>query len=200
MWNKRQDEPVRPAGASPAGIPPGAAPFAATPSFGAGPSTGPVDRRDAATVGASIAIVGDITGDEDLTILGRIEGKVDLPQHVVTVGQTGRVKADIHARVVSVAGEVRGNLVAGEQILIRKTATMLGNLTAPRVGLEDGCSFRGSVEMESLPERSRTAARGPVVAPVKPQAPPVLPPAPPPQAPSPGDGGPVKAETQPPHP
>ena len=50
---------------------------------------------------------------------------------------------------MSVAGEVHGNLVAGEQIVIRKTATMLGNLTAPRVGLEDGCRFRGSVEMEA---------------------------------------------------
>ena len=61
----------------------------------------------------------------------------------------GRVKADIQAKFVSVAGEVHGNLVAGEQIVIRKTATMLGNLTAPRVGLEDGCRFRGSVEMEA---------------------------------------------------
>src|SRR5512143_291628 len=168
MWNKRQDEPVRPAGAPPVGMPPPAAPFAAAPSLAATPSTGPVERRDAAAVGASIAIVGDITGDEDLTILGRVEGKIDLPQHVVTVGQSGRVKADIHARVVSVAGEVRGNLIAAEQILIRKTATMLGNLTAPRVGLEDGCSFRGSVEMESLPEKGRAAARSTgVVAPVK---------------------------------
>ncbi len=200
MWNKRQDEPVRPSGALPAGMPPPAAPYAAAPSFAATPSTGPVERRDAAGVGASISIVGDVTGDEDLTILGRVEGKIDLPQHVVTVGQSGRVKADIHARVVSVAGEVRGNLIAAEQILIRKTATMLGNLTAPRVGLEDGCSFRGSVEMESVPERSRGAARTQgVVAPVKPAATPASPPATP-QPASPGDGGPAKVETPPAHP
>jgi cytoskeletal protein CcmA (bactofilin family) len=59
---------------------------------------------------------------------------------------------------VSVAGEVHGNLVAAEQIVIRKTATMLGNLTAPRVGLEDGCRFRGSVEMEAPAEKGRPAA------------------------------------------
>ena len=201
MWNKRQDEPVRPAGMPPAGTPPSAAPFAAAPSFAATSSTGPVERRDAAAVGASIGIVGDITGEEDLTILGRIEGTIDLPQHVVTVGQSGRVKADIHARVVSVAGEVRGNLVAAEQILIRKTATMLGNLTAPRVGLEDGCSFRGSVEMESMPERSRATARSaPAVAPAKPQPAPSSPPAPSPAA-GPSDGGAsTKTETPPAHP
>jgi cytoskeletal protein CcmA (bactofilin family) len=198
MWNKRQDEPVRPGGVPLAGTPP-AAPFAAAP-FAATPSTGPVERRDAAAVGASISIVGDVTGDEDLTILGRIEGKVDLPQHVVNVGQSGRVKADIRARVISVAGEVRGNLVAGEQILIRKTATMLGNLTAPRVGLEDGCSFRGSVEMESMPDKGRAAAprTAGVIAPVKPPAGPPPAPASTPPAATPGDGGGLaKPETPP---
>jgi cytoskeletal protein CcmA (bactofilin family) len=184
MWNKRQDEPVRSV----------AAPLAALPSA-VQPSSPAGDRRDPATIGASISIVGDVTGDEDLTILGRVEGKIDLPQHTVAVGQSGRVKADIHARVVSVAGEVHGNLVAGEQILIRKTATMLGNLTAPRVGLEDGCCFRGSVEMESQPEKGRAAAApgaralGPVT-PAKPPASPV------PPAGSPGEaGGAAKPET-----
>jgi cytoskeletal protein CcmA (bactofilin family) len=139
MWNKREEEPVRPS-ATPAPAAPGAG-----------------ERREAAAIGPSISIVGDVVGEEDLTILGRVEGKIDLPKNCVTVGQSGRVKADIHARVVSVAGEVHGNLVASEQILIRRTATMLGNLTAPRVGLEDGCSFRGSVEMES-PAKARPAA------------------------------------------
>jgi cytoskeletal protein CcmA (bactofilin family) len=143
MWNKRDDEPIRPT----------AVPQAATPP----PATG--ERREQAVIGTSIAIVGDVTGSEDLTILGRIEGKVTLPKHSVTVGQSGRIVADIQAKVVSVAGEVRGNLVASEQIVIRKTATMLGNLTAPRVGLEDGCCFRGSVEMESHDKPATAAAQ-----------------------------------------
>jgi cytoskeletal protein CcmA (bactofilin family) len=141
MWNKREEEPIRPPVALQAAAPPAA--------------TG--ERREQAVIGASISIVGDVTGGEDLTILGKVEGKIDLLQHSVTIGQSGRVKADIHARFVSVAGEVHGNLVAGEQIVIRKTATMLGNLTAPRVGLEDGCCFRGSVEMETPPPKGRAA-------------------------------------------
>jgi cytoskeletal protein CcmA (bactofilin family) len=144
MWNKREEEPIRPI----------AAPQAATPPAATG------DRREQAVIGASISIVGDVTGGEDLTILGKVEGKIALPKHGVTVGQSGRVTADIQAKVVSVAGEVRGNLVASEQIVIRKTATMLGNLTAPRVGLEDGCCFRGSVEMESH-DKPFTAAAPP---------------------------------------
>jgi len=149
MWNKRDEELGRPmAPQQPGGAP---QPPVQPPPVAS-------DRHDAAAIGSSIKIVGDVTGDEDLTILGKIEGKIVLPKHSVTIGQSGRVKADIQAKFVSVAGEVHGNLVAAEQIVIRKTATMLGNLTAPRVGLEDGCRFRGSVEMEAPPEKGRPAA------------------------------------------
>lgn len=163
MWNKREEEASRPTGAAPTAA---SAPSVLEP------------RREAYTIGASISIVGELRGDEDLTILGRVEGKVDLPQHSVTVGRSARVNADIHAKVVSVEGEVNGNLLAAEQILIRKTAIMLGNLTAPRVGLEDGCSFRGSVDMEA-PDKGRAASAARPVAvtpPVKPVVAPVTPP------------------------
>lgn len=179
MWNKREEEPIRPPAAPHAALPPPAV---------------TARREQQAAIGPSISIVGDITGDEDLTILGRVQGKIDLPQHTVTVGESGHIEADIHAKVVSVAGEVRGNLVAGEQILIRKTATMLGNLTAPRVGLEDGCRFRGSVDMETQPEKGRAAftptSRAPgAAAPAKPAEAAVQP------AGSPGGGTPAKPET-----
>jgi cytoskeletal protein CcmA (bactofilin family) len=150
MWNKREEEPIRPTALLPTAVPPSAVSGR---------------REQQAAIGPSISIVGDLTGDEDLTILGRVQGKIALPQHSVTVGESGHVDADIHAKVVSVAGEVRGNLVAGEQILIRKTATMLGNLTAPRVGLEDGCCFRGSVDMETQPEKGRPGSSSPSRAP-----------------------------------
>lgn len=152
MWNKKDEEPARPAAPSVAAGAPSVAPQAVA---------GSGDRREAAGIGATIRIVGDVTGDEDLTILGKVEGKIVLPKHSVTIGQGGRVKADIQAKFVSVAGEVHGNLVAGEQIVIRKTATMLGNLTAPRVGLEDGCRFRGSVERETPGEKGRAGAPSP---------------------------------------
>jgi cytoskeletal protein CcmA (bactofilin family) len=143
VFSKREDEPIRPA----------AAPHSALP-----PTAVAARREHQAAIGPSISIVGDVTGGEDLTILGRVRGKIDLPQHTVTVEETGHIDADIHAKVVSVAGEVHGNLVASEQILIRKTATMLGNLTAPRVGLEEGCRFRGSVDMKAQPEKGQTAS------------------------------------------
>jgi cytoskeletal protein CcmA (bactofilin family) len=138
MFSKREDEPIRPAAAPHAALPP--------------------HRELPAGIGPSISIVGDVTGDEDLTILGRVRGKIDLPQHTVTIGESGHIDGDIHAKVVTVAGEVHGNLVGGEQILLRKTATMLGTLSSPRVGLEEGCRFRGSVDMETRLEKGRAAS------------------------------------------
>jgi cytoskeletal protein CcmA (bactofilin family) len=151
MWNKRENETFPPSAEAPQAVMPS--------------STAVPRRESSGGIGASICIVGDITGEEDLTVLGKVKGKIELPGYHVTVGESGRVEADVNAKVISVAGEVHGDLVAAEQILVRKTATMLGNLTAPRVGLEDGCRFRGSVEMEA--PRQGTASSG---APAQPAA------------------------------
>lgn len=149
------------------------------------------ENREAASIGPAISIVGDLTGDEDLIVLGKVDGKIEVPKHSVTVGRSGRVTADIKAKVIHVEGEVKGNLSAAEQIVIRKTATMLGNLTAPRVGLEDGCRFKGSVDMENAGDKNRPG----VSVPVKPvDAPPQR------TAPPPPSGGGNRTEAQPPRP
>lgn len=100
-----------------------------------------------ATIGRSITIRGEVTGDEDLLIQGKVDGSVDLKQHSVTVGPEGQVKAGISARVVTVEGEVQGDLLADEQVILRSTAQVQGDITAPRVVLEDGATFRGGVDM-----------------------------------------------------
>jgi cytoskeletal protein CcmA (bactofilin family) len=102
-----------------------------------------------AVIGSSITVKGDISGDEDVMILGRVQGTVNLAQHNVTIGPSGRVKADVHGKMVIVEGEVDGDLRAGEQIILRKTAKVEGSISAPRVALEDGAVFRGGIEMDS---------------------------------------------------
>jgi cytoskeletal protein CcmA (bactofilin family) len=88
-----------------------------------------------------------VTGDEDLLIEGRVDGSVDLKQHSVTVGPEGQVKAGIAGRVVTIEGTVEGDLRAEEQVVLRSTASVKGDITAPRVVLEDGATFQGGVEM-----------------------------------------------------
>ena len=111
-----------------------------------------------ATIGRSITIRGDVTGDEDLLIQGRVDGSVDLKQHSVTVGVDGEVKASIVGRVVIVEGSVEGNIRSEEQVVLRSSARVQGDITAPRLVLEDGARFRGGVDMGEVPEASRTTA------------------------------------------
>lgn len=100
-----------------------------------------------ATIGPSITITGDVKGEEDLVIQGRVDGSIDLKNQAVTVGRQGRVKAAIVGRVVTVEGEVEGDLTADEQVILRSEAHVQGDITAPRVVLEDGANFRGMVDM-----------------------------------------------------
>ena len=102
-----------------------------------------------AVIGQSITVKGDVSGDEDLLIQGSVHGTVKLSQHNVTIGATGKVKADVHGRMVIVEGEVDGDLKAQEQIILRHTARVEGSISAPRVALEDGAVFRGGIEMDS---------------------------------------------------
>lgn len=101
-----------------------------------------------AIIGRSIQINGDVKGDEDLMIEGDVSGTVQLRNHALTIGKEGKVKADIHARSISVDGTTDGDLFASESIAIRATANVRGNLLAPRISLEDGARFKGSVEMD----------------------------------------------------
>lgn len=123
-------------------------------------SASPSDDR--ATIGRSITIRGEVIGDEDLVIQGRVEGSVDLKQHAVTIGPEGEVTADVSGRVVTVEGHVEGNLRADEQVILRGTARVHGDITSPRVMLEDGAYFRGGVDMGDTGARSRDGqgARG----------------------------------------
>jgi cytoskeletal protein CcmA (bactofilin family) len=152
MWKKtdsRPDEPqipmAEPARQAPAAPQPTHAPAQAqaTAQQPARPSTGAP-----AVIGPSITVKGDVIGEEDLVIDGRVEGEIRVNRHSVTVGRNGKIKADIHAKSIQVEGEVLGNLWGDEAVVIRRTGKVNGNVTAPRVTLEDGSTFRGSIDMQ----------------------------------------------------
>jgi cytoskeletal protein CcmA (bactofilin family) len=102
-----------------------------------------------AIIGRSIQINGDVKGDEDLLIEGDVSGTVELKNNSVTIGAEGKVQANIYARVINVEGTTNGDLYASERISIRASANLRGNLVAPRVALEDGARFKGSIDMDS---------------------------------------------------
>ena len=104
--------------------------------------------RDVAMIGPSIRIKGNLSGNEDLVIQGRIDGEVLLKKNQVTVGSTGKVNADIHGKSIHVEGEVRGDLVGSAEVIIRSTGKVQGNIVSPRVTLDNGSKFKGSIDME----------------------------------------------------
>ena len=110
-----------------------------------------------ATIGSSIYIKGDLSGDEDLVIQGHVEGTINLKQNNLTIGQEGKVNANIHAHAITIEGTVKGDVFGEDKVTIKRTGNVHGNVSAPRVSLEDGARFKGSMDMEQ--KRPDQAAR-----------------------------------------
>jgi cytoskeletal protein CcmA (bactofilin family) len=113
----------------------------------------PQEKGGTVNIGKSVIIKGDLTGSEDLTIEGQVEGKIELRQNILTIGANGKIKAQIFAKIVIVQGEVQGNISATERIDIRDNGSVDGDLSSPRIAIADGAHFRGSIDMQ------RTAAK-----------------------------------------
>ena len=104
-----------------------------------------------ATVGVSVSIKGEISGTEDLTVDGQVEGRIDLPEHSLTIGPNATVVADITAKIVTVFGSVVGSISAREKADIRQTASVEGTLTCGRLAVQEGATITGKIETKSRP-------------------------------------------------
>lgn len=97
-------------------------------------------------IGKSLQIQGEVTGNEDITIDGRIDGKINLGDHTLTIGPTGRIQADIQARSVVIAGQVVGKVTAADKVEIASTGSLKGDIRSARVVLMEGSQFKGNVD------------------------------------------------------
>jgi cytoskeletal protein CcmA (bactofilin family) len=159
VWKKSDDPPTHHPEPTPAPRPMTASAPTPSPAPTSAPNEPPRRSSTNATIGPSIFIKGDLSGEEDLVIEGRVEGKVDLKQNNVTIGKNGRVRADVFGKVVIIEGEVDGNVFAREQAILRQAGAIRGNITAPRVMLEDGSRFKGSIDMEAPKETGGGSSR-----------------------------------------
>lgn len=103
---------------------------------------------EVAVIGSSIQINGDLRGDEDLRIEGNVSGTVELKNSVLTIGKEGKVKAGVYAKSIAVDGETKGDLYATERVSVHVNARVQGNIIAPKVSIEEGAHFKGSIEMD----------------------------------------------------
>jgi cytoskeletal protein CcmA (bactofilin family) len=147
MW--KRDEAVKPTSSQPVSTP---APVVSQPAT-AQPAAAPQPEirrieRDMVNIGKSVVIKGELNGSEDLTVEGHVEGRIELKDHVLTIGPNGKIKAQVFAKAVIVLGEVNGNVTASEKVDIRDGGSVDGDIIAPRVAIAEGAHFRGSVDMQ----------------------------------------------------
>ena len=103
-------------------------------------------------IGKGITIRGSLSGGGDLVIESRVEGQIALKNHL-TIEGTGYVQADIRAEELTINGEASGNIDASSRVAINASARVAGDVKAPRVIIEDGAVFNGSIEMDvQLPD------------------------------------------------
>ncbi len=148
MWKPSQPttnptpnpEPPRPA-PTPIG------PVVSEPTPVTAPRSSTLSSQDQASIGKSLVIKGEVTGSESLFIDGRVEGAITLPGNRVSVGRNGTVSANITAREVVVMGKVKGNLTASDRVEIRNEGSLIGDVIAQRIVIEDGAYFKGGIDI-----------------------------------------------------
>ena len=139
MLNVKQGQP--PAAAVPHAADSAAKPTDATTTF--------TERRVAAWVGKALRIEGRIISSEDLHIDGSVEGSIELGNHSLTIGAGAAVKADLSAKAITISGDVTGTVRATEKVELRPTASVQGDIKAPRFEMADGATVRGKIEAGS---------------------------------------------------
>ncbi len=116
-----------------------------------------------AQLGRTLCVKGEVTGSEDLKIDGRVEGRVVLPEHTVTVEPNATIEAEIVAKAVVVFGSIRGAVTVREKLEIRRTGSIVGTVVCGCLSIHEGAHLQGKVEMVTQPARSEKAKTAAVV-------------------------------------
>jgi cytoskeletal protein CcmA (bactofilin family) len=112
-----------------------------------------------ATIGRTVVIKGELTAAEALYIDGRIEGKINMPDHRVTIGRNGSVQANINARDVVVMGKVNGNIECTDRVDIRSEGSVTGDVSTIRLSVEEGAVMKGGIEVRSTEMKQQSKAQ-----------------------------------------
>ncbi len=103
--------------------------------------------QGACTIGPGVAVSGRLTGNEGVTVFGRVEGTIVLENHLL-VAQGGEVVAEVEATTLTVEGTLNGDVVAHELVTLAAGSTVTGNIRAPRIVIEEGARFKGNIDMD----------------------------------------------------
>jgi cytoskeletal protein CcmA (bactofilin family) len=101
-----------------------------------------------AHIGKSVVIKGELSGSEDLYVDGKVEGKIELRNHSLTVGPNGNVAADVSAKSVVIQGKLDGSVIASDRVELKKSAVVNGDVTTQRIAIEEGAFLKGKVDIQ----------------------------------------------------
>jgi cytoskeletal protein CcmA (bactofilin family) len=157
MWKAREENnpmtmnPPQPSGAASPAV------TATTPNLASRDNTKSAaaqyaDRADVGHIGKSVVIRGELTGNEDLYLDGEIEGNIDLRDHKLVIGPNGKIKATITARDIVLHGRVEGNVSATERVELKKSCSLVGDVSTQRIVIEDGAFFKGAIDIKENKE------------------------------------------------
>jgi cytoskeletal protein CcmA (bactofilin family) len=123
------------------------------------------ERRVSAWIGQGVVVEGKITSAQDLRIDGKVEGTIEVGNHGLIIGASAAVKADLAARTILICGAVIGNVTAAERLDVQATASVEGDLTAPRLVMIEGALVKGKIETRGTRvSKIRNADGGPAPA------------------------------------
>ena len=149
MFDKRKDQARSTQTPSPSGVRPA--------SESAPSATAQRPQADPAIIGTALLVSGELSGDEDVVVAGRFQGKISLPKNSLMVSKGGHVEADVSANAVQIEGRVAGDIRGADKVVITATGQMEGTIVAPRVILVDGAKFKGSIDMDPPAETKKAA-------------------------------------------
>ena len=162
MWNRRKEE--EPVPNKPTSAPPRASelakegiPMSTLPSRASEPAFEPSRGGNAAVLGKSVNVKGQIFSREDLTIDGEVEGTVECHDHRLTIGPNARVQAALKAREIVIQGSIQGNVEAADKIDLKKEAKLVGDIKTSRIVIEDGAYFKGSIDISKATPAPKSA-------------------------------------------
>jgi cytoskeletal protein CcmA (bactofilin family) len=160
MWKARpEDEKPMTLGSSPNSQTPAVLPPVSAAKESSRPAASFSERADVGHIGKSVVIRGELTGSEDLYLDGDIQGTIDLRDHKLVIGPNGKIKATITARDLIIHGKVEGNVTGSERVELKKSCSLVGDISTQRIVIEDGAYFKGAIDIrENAPRKAMAAS------------------------------------------
>ena len=123
-------------------------PSANVPKAKVTPAKIPSGPKEVTYFGKNLKITGNVSGDGDLIILGKLEGEFNL-KGKIQVAEPAEIIGSVKANDVTVKGNIKGNIIAAQKVHLDPTARVNGQIASPKLSVQDGACFDGEIKMSA---------------------------------------------------